>query len=573
MTGPAPALVATDVQVTFERSATPTVQGASFTVERGQTLAIVGRSGSGKSTLCRAALGLLPPATTVAGSITLGGQELVGLAERAMRQHRGSGIAMVLQNPDRSLNPTMRIGEQLAEAITAVTALPRGEASTRALELVDQVELSNAARILRSYPYELSGGMRQRVSIAIALANRPIVLVADEPTSALDAPTQAAIVRMLTTVQHESGLAVVLVTHDLSLAESCAQDVMIMREGRLAPGHTRARAEGTDTRPPRHPQRPPRVVLEVRDLVQVFGSDGHPVRALAGVTLDVRRGETVGLVGGSGCGKSTLAHAILHAPTPTGGDVRIDGSSLSGLDAAGRRARLRDVHLVPQHPFGSIDPTWRLWNVVAEPLASSGNADRRSRRARANEMLELVGLDPAVWGRRRRRELSGGQAQQVAIARALVNRPSLVILDEPVSSLDPVTTSRILTLLAGLQGELGLSYLFIAHDLSAVQRSSDRVAVMYRGRICETGPTTEVLRRPRHPYTAALNGNDHASTGRGHTTAGDVTPFAKAPISGCAFQDQCPRAAQICREVDPPMQTLGPDHDVACHFPLTAART
>jgi oligopeptide/dipeptide ABC transporter ATP-binding protein len=320
-------------------------------------------------------------------------------------------------------------------------------------------------------------------------------------------------------------------------------------------------------------------LLTVRDLVHEFHTTGGVVHAVSGVSFDVYPGETLGIVGETGSGKSTLARAVLQAPRPTSGQVIFRGTDLTALHGTGLLQARRHLQMVFQDPFGSLDPKWAVRDLVAEPLIAYRAGSRAARRRRVDEVLELVGLDPASHGRRRPRELSGGQAQRVAIARAVALSPALIICDEPVSSLDVLIQAQVLNLFERLRTELGLSYLFIAHDLALVKQLSDRVAVMYLGKLCEVGPGETVYREPLHPYTRALldsvPGTD-STTKRPATTISGEPPSPVRPPSGCRFRTRCPRAAELCAAKEPPMRELATGHTVACHFPLaskTAART
>ncbi|GAB2943066.1 dipeptide ABC transporter ATP-binding protein [Nonomuraea fastidiosa] len=495
----------------------PAVRGVDLTVGEGEIVAVVGESGSGKSTTAHAVLGLLPAGAAITGgSVLFAGEDLVRAGRRRMRRIRGREIGLVPQDPMVSLNPVMRVGAQVAETLLVHGMAERREARERAVELLGEVGLPDPEACARRYPHELSGGMRQRVLIAIALAAGPRLLIADEPTSALDVTVQRQILDHLTALTRRSGTAVLLITHDLALAAERADRVFVLHEGRSvesgsaavilrAPDHpyTRrlvANAPSLAAAPSR-PAVPAsgEPLLSMEGVTKTFGD----VTAVDDVTLSVGRGETLALVGESGSGKSTLALMALCLLPPTRGRVVFDGQDVAAGGRAALRRFRRRVQPVFQDPYSSLDPRRSVGDSVAEPLRAFGVGDRAARRARVAELLDRVAL-PASIARRRPAELSGGQRQRVAIARALALGAELVVCDEPVSALDVTVQAQVLDLLAGLQAELGLSYLFISHDLAVVRQVADRVAVMRAGRIVEHGPAADVLGEPRHPYTRAL---------------------------------------------------------------------
>ena len=511
------------------------VHGVSFEVHPGEVVAVVGESGSGKSTTAHAVVGLLPASGSVdGGSVRLEGEELVGLPEKAWRSVRGARIGLVPQDPTLSLNPVKRIGEQVAEALV-VHGLARGAAAReRAVELLTAAGLPDAGVRARQYPAELSGGMRQRVLIAVGLAAGPRLLVADEPTSALDVTVQRQVLDHLEHLRRESGTAVLFITHDLAVAADRASRVVVMSQGRVvetgsarqvltaprhpytaslvasAPSLSSARVTAVPRAAAVAPAAPAgggaaEPLVQVRSLVKEFAlpGRGRTQRAVDGVSFSIGRGETVGLVGESGSGKTTTARLVLGLERPTSGQVLVDGRDTTGLRGRAWRELRRRMQLVYQNPYASLDPRLAVGETVAEPLRAFGVGDRTTRRRRAAELLEKVQL-PADVLERRPAELSGGQRQRVAIARALALDPELVVCDEPVSALDVSVQARILELLVQLQADQGLSYLFISHDLAVVRQISDRVGVMRRGELVELAPTAEVFTRPRHPYTVEL---------------------------------------------------------------------
>ncbi|MGO2110070.1 MAG: dipeptide ABC transporter ATP-binding protein, partial [Pseudoclavibacter sp.] len=518
------------LRVAFLRHGTmiEAVNGVDFRLRRGRTLAIIGESGSGKSVSVRSLMGLLPPSARVTGSAKLGDTQLLGLDHASLRDIRGRDIAMVFQNPATSLNPTMSIGNQLLEAIRVHSRMERRPATERAMELLDLVRLSHPELRYKQFPHQLSGGMRQRVVIAMALASNPKVLIADEATTALDVTTQAKIMELLGELQTRLGMAIILISHDISLAASYADDVMVMRHGSVVE-HVAPELLFDDAREPYTKEllgafsklpaeRRERVasvtepgdslaevpILSVRGLVQEYVSRGPGgvktgvVRAVNDVSFDVMAGTTLGIVGETGSGKSTIARAIVRVEAPKAGTVTFQGTELVGLRQRELAEMYADLQMIYQDPFGSLNPRWRIGDVIAEPLRGHTSMRAQSRRARVDELLDLVGLPPDDFRFRRPQELSGGQAQRVAIARAVSLEPALIVCDEATSSLDVLIQAQILKLLARLQRELHLTCLFIGHDLNVVRSISDTVAVMHQGNLVEFGRSEQVFTDPQH---------------------------------------------------------------------------
>ncbi len=499
---------------------TPILKDVSFDVAPGEVFGLVGESGSGKSMTALACMGLLPNGSKVGGQAMLGDQNLLALPERRLRDLRGREIGMIFQEPMTALNPMQTIGDQVAETLVIHGVARRTEALKVAREKLDRVGLGAARFPLTRYPHELSGGQRQRVCIAMAVALQPKLLIADEPTTALDVTTQAQILDLLRGLVDEAGMALMLITHDLAVVAGIAQHVAVMQSGEIveaaetealfrkrAHPYTRALFAASEHAPERtgHPQIAD-TVLEVERVVRdyalprkhLFAAPGH-VRAVDGVSLRVGRGESVGLVGESGCGKSTLTRAILGLERLQGGRIALDDIPIEAPHVApGTRRRMQVVF---QDPYGSFNPRHRVARLVAEPFHLMGRVEDAD--ARVEGALEAVGLQ-ASDKERFIHEFSGGQRQRIAIARALITRPDLIVLDEAVSALDVRVRAQILDLLAQLQGEYGLSYLFISHDLGVVRRVTDRVMVMQAGKIVEEGQTERVFSYPEHPYTKAL---------------------------------------------------------------------
>lgn len=538
-----------DLRVTFFGRAgeVRAVDGAELTVAGGQTVAVVGESGSGKSTLARAVLGLLPRAAQVlAGELRFAGRSLLPVGADSVRELRGRRIGFIPQDPMVSLNPVVPIGVQVAEPLRIHRLAGRGELRDRAVELLRAAGLPEAAARARQYPHELSSGMRQRVLIAIALAGQPELLIADEPTSALDAVAGAWILDHLAGLTERPGTSVILITHDLGIVADRADQMVVMDRGRVVeagptrrllgdpqhpatqllvassprlnsarlwpvppvpPGHRATSGNGRAPAPVAATTDPGGELVRVKGLTKVFhsGSRRHrrETRALDGVSFSVRRGETLAVVGESGAGKSTLARLLLRLSEPTAGQILFDRTDLVALRGRALRAYRHRVQLIFQDPYASLDPQFTASELIMEPLRAFGWGDRASCRARMHEVAEQVAL-PAALLDRRPGELSGGQCQRVAIARAIAPGPDLLVCDEPTASLDVSVQAQIVRLLVQLQSELGLSLVFIAHDLSVVRLLADRVAVMRAGRIVEQGTADQVFAAPAHPYTGLL---------------------------------------------------------------------
>ena len=522
----------TDLDVGYLRRRTvrPAVTGLTFSVDPGEVVAIVGESGSGKTTTANAIIGLLPANGRItAGSVQVDGIETAGARERTLRRLRGSVVGLIPQDPMVGLNPTRRIGAQIAEAVR-LRGIAGPAVQAEVLEYLDQAGVPDAERRARQYPHELSGGLRQRALIATALAGRPKLIIADEPTSALDVTVQKRILDHLGGLVREQGIALLIITHDLAVAADRADRVLVMQHGRkVEEGDPR-----TILADPRRPytrqliaaaprlahggkvvprfdvrgQAAPPPVLTLTEVTKTFPSGDlrrgrRGFNALEGISLAVPRGRTHALVGESGCGKTTALRIALGLEPPTSGSINLDGTEIAGLSWNRLRPLRRTAQLVHQDPFATLDPRFTVGQSITEPLVSFRVGDRRGRAARARELLDQVAL-PAAYLDRRPTELSGGQRQRVAIARALALSPDLLMLDEPVSALDVLVQDQILRLLVELQRELGLSYLFVSHDLAVVAEISHTVSVLNAGRVVEDGPVAEVFTSPRSPYTREL---------------------------------------------------------------------
>ncbi|MCD2168556.1 MULTISPECIES: ABC transporter ATP-binding protein [Microbacterium] len=514
-----------DLSVAYGR--TPVVHDVSFSIPRGGSLALIGESGSGKSTIARSVLRLLPRATGRAhGRVELDGTDVLGLSERAFRPLRGRRIGFVPQDPAHALNPVRTIGSQAHEA-----AALAGVADERAaiLEAFDRVGLPDPRRVYDSYPHQLSGGMLQRVLIALAVLPGPQLLVADEPTSALDVTIQKRILDLLGELRDDLGIGLLLITHDLAIAAERTDEIVVLKDGRIqeagatravfaAPASAYTRQLQADA-PALNPDRYRRDLddrgvdawttdtastrIEVREVSKSFVVDGAARPAVSGVSFRVPPGTTHALVGESGSGKTTTVRLLLGLDTPDAGEIRVDGEPVIGRTPAQLRGIRRHLQLVYQNPFTSLDPTWSVGRIVREPLDRYRVGTRAERVTAVAEALDAVGLSTHL-ARRRPDALSGGQRQRVAIARALVLEPDVIVLDEPTSALDVTVQAGVFDVLRRLQRERGLTYLFVSHDLALVRQIADTVSVLKDGRVVEAGRVADVLSHPREAYTRAL---------------------------------------------------------------------
>ncbi len=637
------------------------VDGVDLEIARGETFAIVGESGCGKSMTALSILRLLPESGRIAdGCVQVGGVDVLALPEAAMRSVRGRRMAMIFQEPATSLNPVLSVCRQIVEVLECHTDYRGDQARARAVELLDAVGIPDAARRIDDYPFQLSGGMKQRVMIALALAGEPDLLIADEPTTALDVTIQAQVLELLRGLQEKNGMSILLITHDLGVVAQMAHRVAVMYCGQfveIAPRDEFFRA-------PQHPytrklfaalpdaakrggelavmrgQVPPLgapiagcafaercdfAMQRCREAAPAWTSVGGAhevrcylrethaagaleesragdsaaargerapallrarslkvhfpirkgilkrtvgwVRAVDGVSLDVASGRTLALVGESGCGKTTVGKAILQLIRPNAGEVQFDGVELTRLRGSSLRARRADFQIIFQDPYASLNPRMRIADILAEGMAALGTeADRDAIVRRSSELLAHVGLAADALDRYPH-EFSGGQRQRIAIARALAVRPRLIVCDEPTSALDVSVQAQILNLLKGLQRELGLSYLFITHNIAVVDYLAHEVAVMYLGRIVELGPVDAVLRAPKHPYTQALLASvariEAAPGAEFPRLEGDLPSPSNAP-PGCHFHPRCPRAMPECRLRYPDTVRVGEGHRVSC---------
>jgi peptide/nickel transport system ATP-binding protein len=651
------------------------VDGVSFKVEAGETLGIVGESGCGKTMTALSIMKLLPTGGHIAsGSIRLNGAEITDLDDQGMRKVRGNEIGMIFQDPLTSLNPTMTVGKQIAEAVMLHRDASKEQALERATEVLDLVGLPRAKERVSEYPHQFSGGMRQRVMIAMALACEPKLLIADEPTTALDVTIQKQILELIDSLRQRLKMAVILVTHDLGVIAGRADRVAVMYAGKIAETTGTARLFGN----PRHPYtealfhalpdkaaetreklysipgappdlvKPPEgcrfaprcqyatdrcraeeprllgetpehlyacfypvgekeregqpvvttesepsvlapafsavngseLILGVEHLVKDFPVTAGAVlqrkvgavSAVADVSFGIRRGETFGLVGESGCGKTTIARLIVGLESATSGAIRFQGKDLASASGREYRRQRRKIQFMFQDSYASLDPRMRAGTILREPLVIQGIGSRQEQYQRVEEMLGHVGL-PKTALERYPHEFSGGQRQRLGFARALILSPDLIVADEPVSALDVSIQAQVLNLMRELQREMGLTYLFVSHDLAVVRYLSTNIGVMYLGKLVEVGPADSVYLTPAHPYTKGLIDSapvadpeaERAKVAVGVT--GEL-PSAIHPPSGCRFRTRCPFAQDRCAQEEPQLRSFGPGHVAACHFPL-----
>jgi peptide/nickel transport system ATP-binding protein len=665
------------------------VDDVSFDVDAGECVGVVGESGCGKTTVGLSIMKLLPNVGhVVGGSIKLLGQDLAPLSEKEMCKVRGNQVGMVFQDPLTSLNPTMTIGDQIGESARLHQGASKKEARARALEVLKMVEMPNPSGRLDAYAHELSGGLRQRVMIAMGLVCTPKLLIADEPTTALDVTIQAQILDLLDRLRRDLHMSMILITHDMGVIAERADRVLVMYAGRIAEGaattevctrmrHPYSEAllasvakldQDPSVRLVSIPGLPPdlstpighcRFAARCRyvqpdcrasepDLVQATDSEpGHlarcfhevgvdpvtianrpdavamaadlsvkvdeaglareqiraeslreapvlvaidhvvkefavtsgalvqrkvgTVKAVSDVSLTIRRGETFGLVGESGCGKTTMGRMVVALETPTSGAVQFEDENIVGLSGGAMRRRRRDMQMMFQDPYASLDPRMRVGSILREPLTVQGIGTHEEQRAQVRRMLEEVGLPPRS-AELYPHEFSGGQRQRIGLARALALEPKLIVADEPVSALDVSIQAQILNLLKELQERHDLTYLFISHDLAIVKYMADRIGVMYLGKLVEVGPARDIYTRTAHPYTQALIGtipvaDPTQQERRGDHIRGEL-PSPLDPPSGCRFRTRCPFAQDVCAAEEPPLRPFGEGHLAACHFPL-----
>lgn len=521
-----------DLQISFltNDNEFEAVRGVSFEVRKGETLGIVGESGSGKSVTARSIMRLLPspPSFMKNGSIEFLGESLETKTEKEMESIRGRDISMIFQDPMTSLNPTIRIGPQIAESLIKHQQLSKKKAKNQAVEILKLVGIKNSEERYNQYPHEFSGGMRQRVMIAIALACKPTLLIADEPTTALDVTIQAQILNLMKDMQQRFGTSIILITHDLGVVAGMCDRVAVMKNGEIVetgttekifenPQHDYTKKllnalPRLDER--KKPKRPPlrsiglengKPLLEVKSLKQHFQlGKGNVLKAVDDISFFIKPGETLGLVGESGSGKSTTGRSILRLHEPTDGDVLYQGMTINRLSKSELKTMRRHMQIIFQDPYSSLNPRLKVLDIIGQALdihRLSKNAEERKQRV--EELLKMVGLDSS-HAMRYPHEFSGGQRQRIGIARALAVEPDFIVCDEPLSALDVSIQAQIVELLEDLQHRLGLTYLFIAHDLSMVKHISDRVAVMYAGKIVELAESEELYSNPQHPYTKSL---------------------------------------------------------------------
>lgn len=521
-----------DLKVSFQTGDNEfdAVKGINFHIEKGETLGIVGESGSGKSVTARSIMRLLPspPAFIKSGEIFFQSYDLMTKSEKDMEGIRGRDISMIFQDPMTSLNPTMKVGKQIAESIHKHQNLSKQEARKRALEILELVGITNSELRYNQYPHEFSGGMRQRVVIAIALACQPSLLIADEPTTALDVTIQAQILNLMKEMQERFGTAILLITHDFGVVANMCDRVAVMKEGKIVetgnveeiferPQHeyTKRLLNALPRLDEKKKKKAPSIILkdspspepllQVRSLKKYFPlGKGNVLKAVDNISFHINQGETLGLVGESGSGKSTTGRALLRLHEPTDGEILYKGIPIHRLNKQELKTMRRHVQMIFQDPYSSLNPRYKVVDLIGQALDLHGIVrGSLERKKKVEELLEMVGLQSS-HSERYPHEFSGGQRQRIGIARALAVEPSFIVCDEPLSALDVSIQSQIVSLLEDLQQRLGLTYLFIAHDLSMVKHISDRVAVMYRGRIVELAESEKLYSNPQHDYTKSL---------------------------------------------------------------------
>ena len=496
------------------------VDNVSFSVEERQITAIIGESGSGKSVSCYAMLGLVPspPGRIDGGTARFQGQDLLALSEDELRAIRGRDIAMIFQDPMTCLNPFMKIGEQLIEPLTLHKGLAKGPAREKAMALLDEVGIRDPQAAMNAFPHEFSGGMRQRVMIAMALINEPKLLIADEPTTALDVTIQAQILKLIAELQTKRDIGVLFISHDLAVVSDIADQIVVMEKGKVVEsGEPKAIFDN-----PQHPYTQkllaaipsgqkaadtvaPDPLIRIENLRTWFTptAGAEPVKAVDDVSLEIHRGEVLGLVGESGSGKSTLGRSILRLVPITDGQIHFEDTELSSLEGRTLKQFRHRMQMIFQDPYASLNPRMTVYDTLAEPLLLHGLVNKAGLDQAIRELMDNVGLARA-FVRKYPHEFSGGQRQRIAIGRALATRPEFIVADEPVSALDVTIQAQILDLLAELTKEYGLTMLFISHDLAVIRQIADRIAVMYHGKLVEEGSTAQVFETPREDYTRSL---------------------------------------------------------------------
>ncbi|HUG17271.1 MAG TPA: ABC transporter ATP-binding protein [Thermomicrobiales bacterium] len=663
-----PLLAVDNLQTYFfgESGVVKAVDGVSYRINAGESLGIVGESGSGKSVSALSLMRLIesPPGRIVGGSVRFDGEDLLAMSASEMRGVRGNSISMIFQEPLTSLNPVFTIGDQIMEPLMLHQGLSRSEARLRAAEMMQRVGVPSPVERLKAFPHQLSGGMRQRVMIAMALCCNPKLLIADEPTTALDVSIQAQILELMHNLQRELNTSMIFITHDLAVVNEMCDNVLVMYSGRVVEHGTTSQIFASPKHPytwglfdclprieepkgirltpifgqppnlaflpsgctfhPRCPyaferctlEEPPlferdgqtvrcwlyddgadgtrsriteqradatvrevreeQVILDVADLTKyfpivkgIFRRHVGDVQAVDGVSFTLHKGETLGIVGESGCGKSTLGRVLLRLLDPSSGHVHFQGQDLATLSGRQLQVMRRKMQIIFQDPFSSLNPRRTVGSIVGQPLRVHKLAQGREINEKVADILQRVGLNPG-HASRYPHQFSGGQRQRIGIARAIAAGPEFIVADEPVSALDVSIQAQIVNLLQDLQQELGLSYIFLAHDLSVVRSVSDRVAVMYLGKIVEIGSNQAIYEDTLHPYSKALlsavpTTDTARSQGKRIILSGDV-PSPINPPSGCRFHTRCPYAFDLCSQVEPPLLDAGGEHYVACHL-------
>nr|WP_275077514.1 ABC transporter ATP-binding protein [Bacillus coahuilensis] len=647
MNHPSPLLRVQSLKTSFftDRGEIPAVDDITFHIHEGEIVGIVGESGCGKSVTSLSIMGLIPspPGKITGGEIFYGDEDLTKASEKRMRDLRGNEIAMIFQEPMTSLNPVFTIGNQMLETIRLHKGWNKKDSLEHAITVLKLVGLPRAEELVKEYPHQLSGGMRQRVMIAMAMACEPKLLIADEPTTALDVTIQAQILKLMKDLNERTKTAIMLITHDLGVVAEVCDRVIVMYSGKVVeqgavediftnPSHPYTKGllqsvpdirqqqeklysiPGNVPKPgsikegcrfaPRCYAAFDRCSVEHPNLLEVQGDHrarcflveeekeeaygasirskplSHfavkggllkpkgSIKAVNGVSFTLKRGETLGIVGESGCGKSTTGRLLMRLLEPTTGTIKFEDKDLTTLSKSELRKTRRDIQMVFQDPFASLNPRHTVEKILEEPLIVHGIGDRKERKRQVQEMLEVVGLS-SYHLKRYPHQFSGGQRQRIGIARALMTKPKLIIADEPVSALDVSIQSQVLNLLEDLQKEFQLTYIFIAHDLGVVRHISDRVGVMYLGKMVELSTSDELYTNPLHPYTKSLISSvpipDPLHKREKIILQGDI-PSPANPPSGCTFHTRCPVATDLCTRIPPTLQPQDKNHFVSCHL-------
>lgn len=600
-----PLLEVTDLHIAVDKKglSTPLVSGVSFSLRHNQTLCIVGESGSGKSLTAQALMRLLDPQLfSVTGTILFNGQPLLSLSERDMRPLRGKQVAMIFQEPMKAFDPVYTIGSQIMEVIRKHDGLSRPAALAKTRKLLADVRMSDIDLRIDQYPHELSGGMLQRAMIAMALSCDPLLLIADEPTTALDVTIQAQILELLAEIKQQRQMSILFITHDLDVAAQISDATLVMYQGEVVERDDTGRIYHTPEHPYTQkllgalipmdsaigsslggaavaglpatqpaPVTPSDALFTVNNVSRWFDSRhsrGKPIKAVNDISFSIRHGESFGLIGESGSGKSTLGRLLTGLEKPTAGHILFKGQDIALADRKQQMAFRKNAQIVFQNPYDAMNWKWTVRDIIGEPLKLQRKMHNGELSERVQELLQEVGLNPDSL-HRYPRSFSGGQRQRISIARAIALNPQFILADEAVSALDVSVQTQIVNLLISLREKYGLSYLFIGHGLNVVRHLSDRIGVMYLGKLVEVAPSNELFSHPAHHYTRALaSANPGRAAGHsGLPLSGEIPSPTQLP-DGCVFHTRCPAAIAQCAREAPELRLIASDRWAACHFPL-----